>query len=405
VHSHSSTETWFWYFTSTQITPTKSISSAASFSFGSVLSQAPTVTKSRPPRCPRSPKSFENYWRFYSKLILIYKFSTAIQKKNPSTRTKMPYPLNAPQARRLILTTILSLGTLFADDLKLQTPAPPDSIQESLSAATPPLILPPKSISLADSGLNLRGPVGEYAQPLWTSQRLFSEVRTYVIPAGQFEFEYWLMLSLPSSKEKDEAKKANLVAPQHQVKQVYEAEMGLGHRLQLDLYMVFVKDGYDGHNVLDGTKFEVRYAFANWDKLWGNPTVYLEWEQAAEGDDALEGKLLLCGEFNRRVRWATNLVWEEKTGGTRERGLEWNSALSYAPRNEKLSMGFELNIADISELETADSEDRNHHQELAAGPSLRFYPAEKVHVILTEMVGLNENAHQSKTVGIVGWEF
>ena len=33
-----------------------------------------------------------------------------------------------------------------------------------------------------------------YAQPRWTTTRRFTEVRTYVIPEGQFDFEYWLFV-------------------------------------------------------------------------------------------------------------------------------------------------------------------------------------------------------------------
>ena len=250
--------------------------------------------------------------------------------------------------------------------------------------------------------------VGTYGQPRWSTRRAFSEVRTYVIPEGQIEFEYWLFVSTPSRKDINDAQGIGAAKPKNDVKQIYEVEMGLGHRLQLDLYQVYVKDGADGNNALDATKFELRYALADWGKLWGNPTVYGEWKQAASGHDAAEFKILLCDEITERVRWATNFVWEEKTGGTRERGLEWNSAISYTVFDEKLSIGIETNFADISELRGESGEDRKHrehHKEFAAGPSLRFYPIPHAHVIISEFIGLNQYAHQSKTAVIIGWEF
>lgn len=250
--------------------------------------------------------------------------------------------------------------------------------------------------------------VGTYGQPRWSTRRAFSEVRTYVIPEGQIEFEYWLFIKTPSRKDQEDAQGAGNPKPKNEVKQVYEVEMGLGHRLQLDLYQVYVKDGADGNNALDATKFELRYALADWDKIWGNPTLYAEWQQAASGNDAVEFKVLLCDEITERVRWATNFVWEEKTGGTRERGLEWNSAISYTVLDEKLSIGIETNFADISELrgESGNGRDhRGHHKEFAAGPSLRFYPIPHAHIILTELFGLNQYANETKTVAIIGWEF
>ena len=66
----------------------------------------------------------------------------------------------------------------------------------------------------------------------------------------------------------------------------------IGHRVQLDLYQVYKKDGSNGTNTLDATKFELRYALADWGKIWGNPTLYGEWEQAADGPDAIEFKLM-----------------------------------------------------------------------------------------------------------------
>jgi hypothetical protein len=39
--------------------------------------------------------------------------------------------------------------------------------------------------------------VGDYGQPRWTTTRRFTEVRTYVLPAGQLDFEYWLFDTLP----------------------------------------------------------------------------------------------------------------------------------------------------------------------------------------------------------------
>jgi hypothetical protein len=247
--------------------------------------------------------------------------------------------------------------------------------------------------------------VGDYGQPRWSTVRRFAEVRTYVIPKGQAEFEYWLFISTPSKKDIDDAKSEGLPHPKAEVKQQYEFEMGLGYRLQLDLYQVYVKDGSDGNNNLDSTKFEMRYALADWGKIWGNPTLYGEWTQAASGPDSVEVKLLLCDDITSRWMWATNFVDEQKTGGLRDRSLEWNSAVAYDAIDGKLSLGAETNFANVSTLKVPGESARDHHWELLAGPSIRYYPIPQAHVILAEFIGLNNQANQSRTVLIGGWEF
>lgn len=251
--------------------------------------------------------------------------------------------------------------------------------------------------------------VGSYGQPRWSTIRQWSEVRSYVIPEGQFEFEYWLTVKQPTRQEKRDAADAGEPAPRPEVVQMYEAELGIGHRTQIDLYQVYKKDGSNGQNALDATKFEVRYAFADWGRLWGNPTAYLEWEQAADGPDAVEAKLLTCGDLTPRLHWGNNIVWEEQTGGDRETGHEFNTALSYSLIDGVLSLGGENAIAYVTSKHvdevTGDHDGHDHHWEFGVGPSLRWYPIPPFHVILTAMVGLNKDANATKTTMIAGWEF
>lgn len=245
--------------------------------------------------------------------------------------------------------------------------------------------------------------VGTYGQPRWSTARRWSEVRSYVIPEGQAEFEYWLIMSSPSRNEKKEGGAVS------EVKQQYELEMGLGYRLQLDLYQVYLKEGNKGDNQLDATKFELRYALADWGVIWANPTLYAEWEQAASGADSIEGKLLLSDDLASRWAWATNFVWEEKAGDARDRSLEWNSAIGYSAIDEKLSIGAELALAHVSSLDEDGAGGftghRSHNYEASIGPSIRFHPTPHAHVILTEFFALNNDAHEYRTTMIAGWEF
>ena len=127
--------------------------------------------------------------------------------------------------------------------------------------------------------------IGDYAQPRWTAHRRFGETRVYVIPKGMVEFEYWLRPTVPKDGPTE-------------FRHMYEVEFGLPGRLQLDLYAVGNKTGKEGALAIDQQKVELRYAFADWGKLWGNPTMYVEWTQNSNSPDAIEGKLLL-GEIGR----------------------------------------------------------------------------------------------------------
>jgi hypothetical protein len=303
---------------------------------------------------------------------------------------------------------VCSLSTLSgADDTAIPIPpgggpqATPGGTRTTHSWELPSLTV----VGRRDSSLRDDDIVGDYGQPRWSAVRRFSEVRTYVIPDGQAEFEYWLLVTSPSRHEIDLAKENGDPRPKPEVKQQYELEMGLGHRLQLDLYQVFVKDGSNGTNALDANKFEIRYAFADWGKLWGNPTFYGEWEQAAQGADSAEFKLLLCDDINTRWAWATNLVDEQVLGNRRDRSLEWNSAIACNAIDQVLSVGIETNFAHVSALTDVAGTTREHHWELMAGPSIRLYPIPQFHVILSEFIGLNKDAPEAKSVLIVGWEF
>ena len=62
-------------------------------------------------------------------------------------------------------------------------------------------------------------------------------------------------------------------------------------------------------------KAELRWALANWGKIPGNPTIYLEWKNEDAAPDHFEGKLLLGGAIASGWHWGSNFVWEHELGG------------------------------------------------------------------------------------------
>lgn len=246
--------------------------------------------------------------------------------------------------------------------------------------------------------------IGSYGQPRWTARRLFTETRTYVIPEGQIEFEYWLSV--------EDAPRGNS-SGDGSVKQQYEIEMGLPYRFQVDIYQQYVKEGSTGPNELDALKFEVRWAFANWGVIPGNPTAYVEWEQAQSGDyDTIESKLLLCDEINDHWRWAANGVWEEKIGGDRERSRELTGGVSYGLVDSKVAIGAEAKFGWVDTIDKENGDGNPHtgdrtatEKEWLIGPSAQVRPLPQTHIDIAWLAGLNDTSPRSKFTMIAGWEF
>ncbi|HET9768031.1 MAG TPA: hypothetical protein VFS60_14345 [Thermoanaerobaculia bacterium] len=231
--------------------------------------------------------------------------------------------------------------------------------------------------------------IGKYRQPRWTARRRFGETRVYVIPQGDVEFEYWLVPKLKRHGEPRE------------IQQQFEVELGLPRRFQLDLYLVTNKTGSSGELDLEETKLEVRYALADWGKLWGNPTLYAEWKQVSEGADHVEGKLLLGGELRPRLHWGANLVFEHEMGGEQTNAYELTLGVSHTVRDDVFSVGAEVKLAweDVEESRGDFSEER------LIGPSIQFRPLPQMHVDLAALAGIGDESPRAKGIFIVGWEF
>jgi hypothetical protein len=128
-----------------------------------------------------------------------------------------------------------------------------------------------------------------------------------------------------------------------------EVEVGLPYRINV----AFENDvqHYDGDTQDATFSFEGRYAFADWDKIPLNPTIFAEYklgvgnilhdegaptpahkfgpggfDKSMEIPDAYELRLLLSEDFFDRVEWALNTFFEQETAG--DRGREWGIAQS-----------------------------------------------------------------------------
>jgi hypothetical protein len=231
--------------------------------------------------------------------------------------------------------------------------------------------------------------VGSYAQPRWTTHRRFPRTRVYVVPAGKVEFEYWLRVDVPRDEGPTE------------VQHFYEFEFGLPHRLQLDLYLVGRSEGEGGPTYLDQL-FELRYAFADWGKLPGNPTLYLEYALRDDAPDKVEAKLLFGGEIATGWHWGTNLVFEgEVSGDEEEHEYSVTGGVSRTLVDEELSLGAEVEVAfaDVS----GDRGDFSNS--VYVGPSLQYRPLPNTHLDLAPLFGVTGDSKAIKAFLNFGWEF
>src|SRR5262249_21809244 len=151
---------------------------------------------------------------------------------------------------------------------------PAGAQEPTLSTDRPPIVVEGRQLS----ELREEDRIGPYGQPRWTAKRRFANTRVYVLPEGQVEFTYWHISELPKHGG------PTLVQTE------YEVEFGLPYRFQLDLYAVSKKQGNDGPLDFDEQRVELRYALADWGKIWGNPTLYLEGKSLSDEPDHFEVK-------------------------------------------------------------------------------------------------------------------
>ncbi|MCC6408305.1 MAG: hypothetical protein IT453_14165 [Planctomycetes bacterium] len=230
--------------------------------------------------------------------------------------------------------------------------------------------------------------IGSYGQPRWTAKRRFPSTRVYVVPEGKVEFEWWARWKDPRDGK-----------PELQTQ--YEWEFGLPHRLQLDLYAVSNQTVDTGEMAFNEQKIELRYAFADWGKLWGNPAAYVEWDQKSDEADVVEYKLLLGDEAAVGWHWGANLIYEQQVGDLREAEYGLSLGLSHTLQDERLSLGGELKAALVD-----DSADRGDYaKELEIGPSLQWRPNPALHIDFAPLVGIGPDSRQFDVFVVIGWEF
>lgn len=229
-------------------------------------------------------------------------------------------------------------------------------------------------------------PIGSYGQPRWTAHRRFAGTRVYVRPEGQVDFEQWF-------RWKDKKNEPDELVTQSEI------EFGLPHRFQLDYYLI--TNNVEGESTTIDNALEIRYAFADWGKLWGNPTLYVEWISTDSAPDVVETKLLFGGDVAPGWHWGANLVWEQETGGSRASTYEFTAGLSQTLIDMKFSWGLETKL----EWEDESGSRGDYSNNMRLGPSFQWRPMPQMHIDFAPLFGLTSESVRSDIYLILGYEF
>jgi hypothetical protein len=263
----------------------------------------------------------------------------------------------------------------------------------SASFAAPPADdhvsrLPTVTTTGTREGLAEERPVGETGRPEWTSARRFPTTRVYI---QREPWEVGVGAWWRYRNKRDNSSISRLTG---------EIEIGLPHRLQLDLYYDMMVDG-DSRSRAEDFAAEVRYALADWGKIPMNPTLYAEYKWVDEGADVIELKLLLGDQFAPGWHYGINFVWEKELGG--ERTTEWQIAggLSKTLLDGRFGIGAEFKYVNESVTDNRTDPEHKFH----VGPSAQWRITDNLHIAATALFGLNQEAPRHECYLVVGYDF
>jgi hypothetical protein len=291
----------------------------------------------------------------------------------------------------LLGTALLVCSPVYGVDTRLSFGPPPaaEDAQPRDAGRVPAYRLPAITVE-GEPPIELRDEelVGTYRQPRWTTTRLVPSTRIYVIPEGAVDVEYWYRPTFTRDNKVE-------------TRMLWEVEIGLPHRFQVDLYFRTDQDDA-GSKMLTGEQFEVRWALADWGKIWGNPTLYFEYINLDKRPGKIEPKLLLGGEIAEGWHWGMNFVAElEIDGEELEHEYEFTSAISHTVIDGVFSAGveFKFSLIDVKG-------DRGHYETpFLVGPTMQWRPCPQMFVNLEGLAGVGGESPRGQITLNVGWEF
>ncbi|HZN60858.1 MAG TPA: hypothetical protein VFC90_00500 [Planctomycetota bacterium] len=278
---------------------------------------------------------------------------------------------------------------LIAAILVLQDPTPNPADQQKKPSQEQEYVQSYEVVGKRISEYQEEDRIGGYEQPRWTATRRFPTTRVYVVPEGKMEAEWWMRTTFPKDGGPAE------------VRYLWELEMGLPYRFQLDLYLGMDAEGSQGTFDFTRQQVEVRWALADWGRIWANPTLYVEYINKVDESDAAEFKLLFGDELSAGWHWGVNGVFERELHDDLTNEWQFTAGLSRTITDMKFSVGGELQVIWEDTVHT-----RGHYeQSIFLGPSIQWHPQGRTTVNVALLAGIGPESPDGRTFLNVGWEF
>ncbi len=208
--------------------------------------------------------------------------------------------------------------------------------------------------------------------------------------------------------------------PDHRFTQ--EIEVGLPHRFGVAIENTV--ETFRGTTQDRTFSIEGRYAFADWDKIPLNPTIFVEYkfgvgnilhdegppQTLGRGEavaflnernplpDAYEIRLLLAEEFFGRFEWALNGFFEQEIGG--DRGREYGFAQSVMTpvllSQERLKVGVEMQLTTFTDKGIRDMPSYR----FVVGPTIAFKPTRNTRFDVSPLFGTTDDAPRASVYAV-----
>ncbi len=251
------------------------------------------------------------------------------------------------------------------------------------------------------------------APPALSRSRFSNLVNAYVLPPGAV---YAAVIY------QGEALKFN--RPDHSFTE--EVEIGLPYRFGLAFENSV--ETFRGTTQERSFSVEARYAFADWDKIPLNPTIFVEYKfgignilhdegppaPLGKGEaldflneqnplpDAVEVRLLLAEQFGQ-VEWALNGFFEQETGGDRGReyGFAQSAMIPIILPKERLKVGVEMQLTTFTDKGIRD----DPSYRFIIGPTIAWKPTANTRIDVSPLFGATDDAPRASVFAVFSYLF
>jgi len=274
-----------------------------------------------------------------------------------------------------------------------------------------------KTATATESTIMVRGeevPSAYGAQPGLSRSRFSNLVNAYVLPPwGVFAAAIY------------EGDALRFNRPDHN----YTGEIELGLPYRFGVAIENAVETFRGVTQERSFSIEGRYAFADWDKIFLNPTIFMEYKfgigdilhdegppaPLAKGEaqefinahtplpGSLEVRLLLAEEFFKNFEWALNGFFEAETGGDRGReyGFAQSAMIPVLLSRERLKIGAEMQLTGFSDKGITN----DPSYRFIIGPTIAWKPSANTRFNVSPLFGTTHDSPRASVFAVFSWVF